>query len=131
MRLLILACCIWAALCLVAAHEARAGCDFSNTDYWMLGGTSALIFVDWAQTRKVLSQTDADGDPKYSEGNPFLGSHPSSAELNQRVAIGLGLVWAVTCWLPHQDRPWFLGGVIGIETYAIASNYRVTGTWGF
>src|SRR5579863_6113103 len=117
MRLLALTFCVL-VLGTVAAGEARAGCDFDKTDYWMLGSASTLIFIDWAQTRKGLSETDANGDPKYSESNPLLGPHPSNTELNQRVAIGLGFVWAATCLLPHQERPWFLGGMIGIEVYA-------------
>jgi len=68
--------------------------EWNNTDktlfkMYVLGST-----LDYMQSKEILKK------PGYGEGNPFLGSHPSSDRLLAQKTVSIGLVY----WLANNAK---------------------------
>ena len=112
-----------AAGCLLVAAAAAAQAQSSAwtaLDYSLAGGAAAMMALDWAQTRYAARHPS-----HYSERNPMMGEHPSTAKVDQYFALASLLVAGVTYVLPRRERRLFLSGVLVVETSAVVSNYQV------
>lgn len=134
-------------LALLIPLRTWAACaQINSTDGWLLGTSSALLAMDWAQTREFLSReptttttTNSDGSTSttttsYSEQNPILGKHPSAASVNLYFAAVLAATWTAGCATDSVDedtRQTFLAVLIMLEAYSVLHNHTVAATWGF
>jgi hypothetical protein len=112
-----------AAGCLLVAPAAAAHAQspaWTALDYSLAGGAAAMMALDWAQTRYTARHPS-----HYSERNPMMGEHPSTAKVDQYFALASLLVAGVTYVLPRRERRLFLSGVLVVETSAVVSNYQV------
>ena len=130
----------------------------TKDDQWILADTLiqslfiSLMIIDWKQTDRLMRIKESityeeeiyDENEiyigykektytqyKYKEKNPILGEHPS----RKRLAVYMG-----TCIISHTliayilPRPWreiWQAFGIGIEIYAVSSNYATEVKWGF
>lgn len=74
---------------------------------------TALIVIDWAQTRYIATHKE------YEEANPLLGRNPTLGEVNRHFVIVLGLHYLVN--KTKYKNPWNQGFIIA-ETYAVLRN---------
>jgi hypothetical protein len=112
-----------AAGCLlfVATGTAQAQAPtWTRLDYSLAVGAATLMALDWGQTRYA-----ARNPSRYSERNPMMGDHPSTARVDQYFALASLLMVGATYILPRSERRVFLSGVIVVETSAVVSNYRI------
>lgn len=69
---------LFAVWCLpVNAGEFRHYSQWSKQEQTWFTAYALASYVDYQQTRWALDQTNAQGQPVYSEANPMLGKHPS------------------------------------------------------
>jgi hypothetical protein len=112
-----------AAGCLLVAAASAAQAQSSAwtaLDYSLAGGAATMMALDWAQTRYASRYPS-----RYSERNPVMGEHPSTAKVDQYFAIASLLMAGVTYILPRTERRLFLSGVIVVETSAVVNNYQI------
>ena len=112
-----------AAGCLLVAAAAAAQAQsraWTALDYSLAGGAATMMALDWAQTRHI-----ARNPSRYSERNPIMGEHPSTAKVDQYFALASLLMAGAAYVMPRPERRLFLSGVIVVETSAVASNYRI------
>jgi hypothetical protein len=112
-----------AAGCLLVAAASAAQAQSSAwtaLDYSLAGGAATMMALDWAQTRYASRHPT-----RYSERNPVMGEHPSTAKVDQYFAIASLLMAGVTYILPRSERRLFLSGVIVVETSAVVNNYQI------
>jgi len=103
-------------LILVPKIEACEEWTTTNTTLeWIHEG---LVVIDYMQTRAFV----AFGHP---EMNPLLGEHPSPAQINERIALGLVTHYLISCWLSPKERLIWQGLNIGIEFWAVENNAAI------
>lgn len=93
--------------------------NWNTTDYVMLGASSTLLVLDWAQTRDLVRSEN------YRERNPILGEHPNVGDVDKYFATALLLNAGIAYLLPQTPRRLFLGAVILVETGTVIQNYRI------
>jgi hypothetical protein len=109
------------SLLVAAAAAAQAQSQaWTALDYTLAGGAATMMALDWAQTRYAARHPS-----HYSERNPMMGEHPSTAKVDQYFALASLLTVGLTYVLPRRERRLFLSGVLVVETSAVVSNYRV------
>lgn len=84
------------------------------------GASTALLVIDWGQTREGAKHPD-----KYIESNPFLGSHPSLGKVNVYFATGIAINLFAVPLLPHRLAPMFHSGVIMLELKTVLGNRAI------
>jgi hypothetical protein len=94
--------------------------NWDKTDSLLLTTALSTIAVDWAQTRDISRHPE-----RFTEGNPFLGSHPSVGRVDKYFALAMAGTAATAGFLTSTPRKWFLGGVTAVEVVVIISNHRV------
>lgn len=112
-----------AAGCLLFTAAAAAQAESSawtSFDYSLAAGAATMMAVDWAQTRYA-----ARNPTRFNERNPIMGRHPSTGEVDKYFALSSLLTIGMTYILPRTERRLFLGGVLVVETGAVANNYRI------
>jgi hypothetical protein len=112
-----------AAGCLLvaAATDVQAqSSSWTTLDYSLAGGAATMMMIDWAQTRYA-----ARNPHRYSERNPMMGEHPSTARVDQYFALASLLMVGATYVLPRRERRLFLSGVLVVETSAVVNNYQI------
>lgn len=91
---------------------------FSTRDTIMQTAFISLVCLDWAQTIKFSSEGKR-------EGNRFLGEYPSKEKIDRMIFTGIVthslLVWAI----PGDARFVFQYISVGLELFAVKSNYEV------
>jgi hypothetical protein len=105
------------AVAAVAQAQAPA---WTALDYSLAGGAATMMALDWAQTRYAARHPS-----RYSERNPIMGEHPSTAKVDQYFALASLLTVGLTYVLPRRERRLFLTGVLVVETSAVVSNYQI------
>ena len=86
---------------------------------YVLGST-----LDYMQSKEMLKK------PGYREGNPFLGSHPSSDRLLAQKTLSVGIVyWAANTAKYKKDRRLGLLLANGIQWGVVIHNEQVGATF--
>lgn len=107
------------------------GCASTPFENWTAADTArqaawtAVHGVDWAQTREIAK------NPEYYERNPFLGDHPSTAEVDAYMAGSLAVCTLVSGLLEPKYRRLFQYLSIGVSTTAVVNNYHIGVRVGF
>lgn len=103
--------------CMIAHAENREWTD--NERGWAV---AALVFTatDWVTTRNMTKRYNEN----YYEHNPLLGSHPTTAKVNQYFAITVPVMFLIADNLDEYRRP-FLMGLTGVELAVSANNLRL------
>jgi hypothetical protein len=86
---------------------------------WAVAAT-VFSFTDWATSRNMTKRYNEG----YYEQNPFLGRHPTTAEINRHFAIGIPIMLLIADNLDEYRRPWLIG-VTAIEATVSANNLRL------
>ena len=107
------------ALCLGMAQTALAQ-NWSTQDKSLFVTSSALLVVDWAQTRHI-----ARNPQLFYEKNPILGEHPSLGRVNTYFATVLVANYFITDALSPKWRTAYQAGLIGVELVVIGNNKRI------
>jgi hypothetical protein len=116
-------------LLILASCSAHAE-EWKAADYKLLGAATALIVVDWGQTRNMtrsplyISRCPDCQDPYY-EHNPILGKSPSIGEVDKYFALAILGTVGVSYALPAKWRRYFLGGVIVLESAVVMRNHHI------
>ena len=112
--------------------SARAGEWFAplgKTDLAMLAVDTALLGVDWAQSRYVAANPD-----NWHETNVLLGPHPSVQTVNKYFAAVIALYWLTTWMLPPKEdhgykrivnRQYFSVAITITEGACVGNNARI------
>ena len=92
------------------------------TEEEKIWGATAAVFTmtDWATTRNMTKRYNEN----YHELNPLLGTHPTTAQVNQYFAITVPVMYLIADNL-DQYRSLFLMGLTGIELAVSANNLRI------
>ena len=93
---------------------------WDRTDSLLLTTALSTIAIDWGQTRDIARHPE-----RFTEGNPFLGSHPSVGRVDKYFALAMAGTAVTAGFLAPTPRKWFLGGVTAVEVVVIISNHRV------
>jgi hypothetical protein len=104
-------------LLFVTAIPCRAGewfAPLSKEDMAWMGANTALLGVDWGQTRYIAFHPDG-----WHEFNPLLGHHPSPGTVNSHFAVAIPLYWLTTWALPPEEDHGYKR-IINRETFSIA-----------
>lgn len=99
-------------------------CRAEDVNIWtaqdtiMQGVYLGLQIVDTGQSLNV-----AGSHGRYSDNNPVLGKHPSKGAVIGYMAGTAILDTVIAYLLPKPYRTWFQGLSIGVEGYAVGSNF--------
>jgi hypothetical protein len=119
-----------AVLALILASCSAHAEEWKAADYKLLGAATALIVVDWGQTRNMtrsplyITRCPDCKDPYY-EHNPILGKSPSIGEVDKYFALAILGTVGVSYALPAKWRRYFLGGVIVLESAVVMRNHHI------
>jgi hypothetical protein len=117
-------------------------------DYQMLGVATALLVIDWGQTRNLAREetvtyaTPACSDPNtrnhplagscppqrqrvHTESNPLLPKHPNVGEVDKYFAVAMLGTLGLSYALPTNYRRYFLGAVIVLEAATVLRNHHI------
>jgi len=110
--------------CLVST--AVAADPWTKGDKIRQGVMLSLMTVDWLQTKEAMRQY-----PRYKEGNPILGEHPSQDSIDCYFLCTVVLKTLLAHFLPNgptSDREYrqlWHGFNIFMSAYAVGGNYTV------
>jgi hypothetical protein len=111
---------------LLLPSAASAHDDWTTGDTVRQGVVTALLVVDWGQTRWIVKNpTDPVRDGTYNwraEANPILGSYPSIGKVNTYFTAAIIGHAAVSYFLPRGWRDGWQYVWIGAEINQIAHN---------
>ena len=104
------------------------GCQgWTRADTYRQVAGTALLAVDWMQTREISQNPD-----RFYERNPILGSHPRTGEVDTYFAASAAATWAIAAILPSGFwREAFQYGLIGVEAGVVIGNHLVGVRIGF
>lgn len=118
-------------LLLLATSAAHAGDDWTREDTYRQAAMTALLIVDWGQTRYLVKHPI---DPKQPDGtynwrkegyNSVLGEHPSIGRVNNYHVIVIAGHAAVSTMLPSDWRKAWQYVWIGIEADTVYRNHHI------
>jgi hypothetical protein len=117
-------------LALLAGQAAQAeglnlrpetwGKDWTREDTYRQVAVTALLIVDWGQTRWIAKHPS-----QLYETNHFLGEHPSIARINNYFAASILWHAAISTLLPPDWRKGWQYVWIGIELEYVRRNYHI------
>jgi hypothetical protein len=117
----------WLFLLFVSVAHAE---EWPSTDKWMLGAAVTLMVIDWGQTRDMTrhpwykTHCPTCKDPYY-EHNPLLGKTPSIGEVDKYFTAAILGTLGIAYVMPNKYRPYFLGGVVSLQSYWVYNNHRI------
>jgi hypothetical protein len=122
------------AVLLVSWTQQCWSSDWTKDDTYRQAAVTALLAMDWAQTRYIAKSAcadrggGADGSPPLLEtglAHSFIGSRPSIGRVNNYFAASV--VWnaAVSYMLPPELRRGWQYVSIGFELGYVASNRSI------
>ena len=107
-----------AVIMLMSASSAQANDEWTEAQKNLLAIDTALLAVDWGQTRYGVAS------PDHVELNPIIGKNAS----NMRIGIYFGTCIIANAiiadMMPTEYRGLFLSGVLAVQFYATSKNYR-------
>ena len=113
----IVACLVMSVMVNLAQAETRPWTSEERAWGWTAG---ALLAGDWLTTRN-MTQRYNEG---YYERNPFLGSHPTTAQVNRHFMISVPLIFLVADNWESQRKHWLMGITV-LEAAMVANNLRI------
>ncbi len=90
---------------------------FTWYDYTLEATYFGVTSMDWSQTQQI-----ANNPSRYYETNPFLGRHPSLANVNILIPSSMALHALIAYALPKPFREVWQMAWIGIETDMVQHN---------
>jgi hypothetical protein len=96
------------------------GKDWTREDTYRQVAVSALLVVDWAQTRWIVKHPY-----QFYEINHFLGEHPSVGKINNYFAASILGHAAISYILPSDWRKGWQYVWIGVELEYVRRNYHI------
>jgi hypothetical protein len=106
---------------LVICSSAHAD-EWKTVDYTMLGAATALLVVDWGQTRDMTRQP---AYREFHEYNAILGKNPSVGDVDRYFGIAILSTVGLAYVLTPKWRRYFLGSVIAIEGFVVIHNHQI------
>lgn len=107
----------------ILANDPWTQGDITRETIWQ-----TLNLLDWAQTRTIATETMSVPGfgtfPRYSEGNPFLGNHPTRKDVDRYMAASALFHLGVSHILPTRWRTGWQNVTIGWEASFVYRNYR-------
>jgi transcriptional regulator with XRE-family HTH domain len=100
--------------------QARAAADWDSDERALAVVAVAATVADWGQTLYIAENPQLN----YYEKNPFLGDHPSRAQVNRYFAGALVGGAILAHQLPPRWRKLFLGTVAVLEVRTVAGNFH-------
>lgn len=94
-----------------------SGCASWNTNKTLWAASSALIALDWGQTRYISTHPD-----KFYEQNSFIGRHPTLARVDTYFASYMLINTAMMFILPDSWQPYWFGGMTMYQGYNTINN---------
>ena len=91
--------------------------NWTPADKALLATSTALLIVDWGQTRYIAKNPD-----RFHELNPILGRHPSVGRVNTYFATAIIGNYLLADWLGPTNRKLYLGGITALETVVVIRN---------
>lgn len=112
------------------APNARAGDDWTTGDTVRQSVVTALLIVDWGQTRYIVKHPQDPMQPNgtytwRAEGNGVLGDYPSIGKVNNYFAVAIIGHAAISYVLPRGWRDAWQYVWIGAELNETAHNRRM------
>ncbi len=107
-----------AAILLFAPGDVRSD-EWTATDTALQASFTALVAIDWLQTRVALRE------PRFVETNPLLGARPSAVRLNLATLGAVVAHAGIARLLPQPYRRIWQSIGIGIEVAVVAQNFSV------
>ena len=93
---------------------------YPDTTYKAMYYTSyTLSAVDWAQTRYISTH------PYYSEVNPLLGEHPSTARVDNYFAAWWVVTQVALRVLPEKWSRAYLAGKLVVNVACVSRNIQI------
>lgn len=106
------------ALALLPALAVAQSSEWKPIDKALLVGSTAMLVVDWGQTRYIAKHPDT-----YHELNPILGKHPSLSRVNAYFSAAIVGNYLIAEYLiPPEARSLYLGVVTGVELAVVGRN---------
>jgi hypothetical protein len=117
---------------LPSAHAQGLNLDpWTREDTYRQAAVTALLVVDWGQTRHIAKCTQITASPIdrcYSEtGNAkfYIGDNPSVGQVNNFFIASIIVNAAIAYALPARWRSWWQYGSIVYEMNYIHRNYSI------
>ena len=104
-------------LALFVPLQCVAQTDWTPADKSLLAASTALLIIDWGQTRYI-----AKNPTRFHELNPILGRHPSIGRVNTYFAGAIIGNYLLADWLGPTNRKLYLGGITALETVVVIRN---------
>lgn len=108
-------------LILVVLASGCAG-SLKHINRMGLALSTVTTTCDWGQTRSAASSGWRD----HHEGNPIMGSAPSTGAVDAYMASVVVGTIALSYILPERVRPFLYGTVIAVEANTIRGNLDTT-----
>ena len=105
---------------LFASTSSFASDEWSREDTYREAAYLALHTLDWAQTREIARNPD-----KWHEQTSFLGSHPSTGQVDQYFVATTALQFIIAYTLPAEYRKAFQYISIGHDAGYVAHNFSI------
>lgn len=86
--------------------------------------STALLACDWGQTRGAARAGWPGGT---YESNVILGEHPTARQVDAYFAAAIAIDWLLFYLTPPRWRALGQAGIIGVEAWAVSSNWRIDG----
>jgi len=80
----------------------------------------AMLVGDWLTTRNMTKRYNEG----YYEINPFLGRHPTTAQVNRHFAVSIPVIFLIADNWESQRKHWLMG-VTFIEATVLANNLSI------
>lgn len=80
----------------------------------------AMLLGDWLTSRNMTKRYNEG----YYERNPFLGSHPTTAQVNRHFMISVPLIFLIADNWESQRKHWLMGVTV-IEAAYLANNLSI------
>ena len=113
----IFVCLVMSVMVNLAQAETRPWTSEEQAWGWAAG---AMLVGDWLTTRNMTHRYHEG----YYERNPFLGSHPTTAQVNRHFMISVPLIFLVADNWESQRKNWLIGVTV-LEAAMVANNLRI------
>ena len=99
----------------VAVAVALGGCANAHVNHATLIASTAMLAVDWGQTREMTGRG-------WTEQNPLMGEHPPGHVVDMYFMSMAALNAIVYLVMPDRWKSVLPAGVIGMQAVAIDRN---------
>ena len=109
-----------AAIVIALPVYANAATNWTSADTARELAFDAASLVDMGQTHYI-----GDNPQHWQELNPILGSHPSSAKINEYFVGEMAGHYLISYLLPEEYRSYWQTGTLVLELGVVGRNYNL------